>query len=442
MSQGNPSCLRFSLEESVWFQKGQEVSDLITISLDPNITIQESDQYVTIQGALELAGEYRRSDEEVSEEDQEDLAVTKFVQTIEERGEGICEFKHYFPVDITIPNNRIQSIYDIDVAVESFDYVLPERSCMKLTANLTITGLYGDQQHVPVQEWEEEAEAETENETEELEILNRSSEVAEETEEEEIIQQEWASYQQEEQEQEEEREEEREEEIEEETEEETEEEKEEQTEEQVYAAAEEDIREEDPQEEQSETDEVYIPFEAEARKQPEVEEQTVIKPSAPAALEVKQEQPEEEQTPKIAPEISFSSQRNEEEAPPTAQEIYQMTEASESDSPSFEKKPVQAAAQETHEETEESSSSSEQEAKKKKLSKKKSMSLTEFFARKEETEEHVKLKVCIVQNGDTIDAIAERYDIPAQQLLRVNHLEINQDIYEGQVLYIPVAVAH
>ncbi|UOE54578.1 stage VI sporulation protein D [Cytobacillus oceanisediminis] len=418
MSQGNPSCLRFSLEESVWFQKGQEVSDLISISLDPNITIQESDQYVTIQGALELAGEYRRSDEEASEEEQEDLAVTKFVQTVEERGEGVCEFKHYFPVDITIPNNRIQSIYDIDVAVESFDYVLPERSCMKLTANLTITGLYGDQQHVPVQEWEEESEAETE----ELEPLYRSSAVAEETEEEEIIQQEWPSYQQEEQEQEEEEEEER--------------------EEQVYAGAEEDIREEEPQEEQSETDEVYIPFEAEARKQPEVEEQEVIKPSVPAALEVKQDQPEEEQTPKTAPEISFSSQRNEEEAPPTAQEIYQMTEASESDSPSFEKKPVQAAVQETHEETEESSSSSEQEAKKKKLSKKKSMSLTEFFARKEEAEEHVKLKVCIVQNGDTIDAIAERYDIPAQQLLRVNHLEINQDIYEGQVLYIPVAVAH
>lgn len=417
MSQGNPSCLRFSLEESVWFQKGQEVSDLISISLDPNITIQESDQYVTIQGALELAGEYRRSDEEASEEEQEDFAVTKFVQTIEERGEGICEFKHYFPVDITIPNNRIQSIYDIDVAVESFDYVLPERSCMKLTANLTITGLYGDQQHVPVQVWEEE----TEPETEELEPLYRSPEAVEEideTDEEEPILQEWPSYQQEEQEQEEERE------------------------EQVSAGAEEDIREEEQQEEQLETAEVYIPFEAEARKQPEAEEQEVIKPAVPAALEVIQEQPQEEQSQKAAPEISFSSQRNEEETPPTAQEIYQMTEASESDSPSFEKKPVQTAAQETEEETEESSSSSEQEAKKKKLSKKKSMSLTEFFARKEESEEHVKLKVCIVQNGDTIDAIAERYEIPAQQLLRVNHLEINQDIYEGQVLYIPVAVAH
>lgn len=425
MSQGNPSCLRFSLEESVWFQKGQEVSDLISISLDPNITIQESDQYVTIQGALELAGEYRRSDEEASEEEQEDFAVTKFVQTIEERGEGICEFKHYFPVDITIPNNRIQSIYDIDVAVESFDYVLPERSCMKLTANLTITGLYGDQQHVPVQVWEEEIEPETEiePEIEELEPLYRSPEAVEETEEEEPILQEWPSYQQEEQEQEEERE-------------------ERASAEQVFAGAEEDIREEEQLEEQPETAEVYIPFEAEARKQPETEEQEVIKPAVPAALEVTQDQPQEEQTQKTAPEISFSSQRSEEETPPTAQEIYQMTEASESDSPSFEKKPVQAAAQQTPEETEESSSSSEQEAKKKKITKKKSMSLTEFFARKEESEEHVKLKVCIVQNGDTIDAIAERYDIPAQQLLRVNHLEINQDIYEGQVLYIPVAVAH
>ncbi|MCM3093299.1 MULTISPECIES: stage VI sporulation protein D [unclassified Cytobacillus] len=414
MSQGNPSCLRFSLEESVWFQKGQEVSDLISISLDPNITIQESDQYVTIQGALELAGEYRRSDEEASGEEQEDFAATKFVQTIEERGEGICEFKHYFPVDITIPNNRIQSLDDIDVAVESFDYVLPERSCMKLTANLTITGLYGDQQHVPVQVWEEEAETETE--TEELEPLYRSPEAVEETEEEEPILQEWPSFQQEEQKLEVERE------------------------EQVAARTAEDIWDEEQQEEQLETAEVYTPFEAEARKQPEKEEQEVIKPAIPAALEVTQEQPQEEQTQKTAPEISFSSQRSEEETPPTAQEIYQMTEASESDSPSFEKKPVQAAAQETEESS--SSPEQEQEAKKKKLSKKKSMSLTEFFARREESEEHVKLKVCIVQNGDTIDVIAERYDIPAQQLLRVNHLEINQDIYEGQVLYIPVAVAH
>ncbi|WP_394137545.1 stage VI sporulation protein D [Cytobacillus oceanisediminis] len=403
MSQGNPSCLRFSLEESVWFQKGQEVSELISISLDPNITIQESDQYVTIQGALELAGEYKRSDAEAAG-DEEVFAGAKFVQAVEEREEGTCEFKHYFPVDITIPNNRIQSIYDIDVAVESFDYVLPERSCMKLTANLTITGLYGDQQHIPVQEWQEEVEVE------QLEPLQRSTAAVDENEE-AVDQEEYSVYQEKEQ-------------------------QEEEITEPVYDFAVEENREEEHQEEQAEPEEVYVPFEAEARKQPETE---VKQPEAPAATEEKLEE-KEEQPAESTPEISFASQRSE-EAPPSAQEIYQMTEALESDSPSYEKKPEEMAVQESPEEVEESSSS-EQEAKKKKFSKKKSMSLTEFFARKEEEEEHVKLKVCIVQNGDTIDAIAERYDIPAQQLLRVNHLEINQDIYEGQVLYIPVAVAH
>ncbi len=403
LSQGNPSCLRFSLEESVWFQKGQEVSELISISLDPNITIQESDQYVTIQGALELAGEYKRSDAEAAG-DEEVFAGAKFVQAVEEREEGTCEFKHYFPVDITIPNNRIQSIYDIDVAVESFDYVLPERSCMKLTANLTITGLYGDQQHIPVQEWQEEVEVE------QLEPLQRSTAAVDENEE-AVDQEEYSVYQEKEQ-------------------------QEEEITEPVYDFAVEENREEEHQEEQAEPEEVYVPFEAEARKQPETE---VKQPEAPAATEEKLEE-KEEQPAESTPEISFASQRSE-EAPPSAQEIYQMTEALESDSPSYEKKPEEMAVQESPEEVEESSSS-EQEAKKKKFSKKKSMSLTEFFARKEEEEEHVKLKVCIVQNGDTIDAIAERYDIPAQQLLRVNHLEINQDIYEGQVLYIPVAVAH
>ncbi len=405
LSQGNPSCLRFSLEESVWFQKGQEVSELISISLDPNITIQESDQYVTIQGALELAGEYKRSEAEAADGD-EVAAGAKFVQEVEEREEGTCEFKHYFPVDITIPNNRIQSIYDIDVAVESFDYVLPERSCMKLTANLTITGLYGEQQHIPVQEWQEEVEVE------ELEPLQRASAV-DEVEEEAVIEKEWSVYQEEDQ--------------------------EEERTEPVYDSAEEENQVAKQDEDQSEPEEVFVPFEAEARKQPVQEEQQVKEPEAPAALEGKQEK-NEEQPAESTPEISFASQRSE-EAPPSAQEIYEMTEASESDSPSYEKKPKEVEAEESPEE-EESSSSSEQEAKKKKFSKKKSMSLTEFFARKEEEEEHVKLKVCIVQNGDTIDAIAERYDIPAQQLLRVNHLEINQDIYEGQVLYIPVAVAH
>ncbi|MFE7152626.1 LysM peptidoglycan-binding domain-containing protein, partial [Heyndrickxia sporothermodurans] len=74
--------------------------------------------------------------------------------------------------------------------------------------------------------------------------------------------------------------------------------------------------------------------------------------------------------------------------------------------------------------------------KKKKFGKYESISLADFFARKTD-EKAAKLKVCIVQQGETLDVLAEKYDISVQQILRMNHLEINQDVYEGQVLYIP-----
>jgi stage VI sporulation protein D len=76
---------------------------------------------------------------------------------------------------------------------------------------------------------------------------------------------------------------------------------------------------------------------------------------------------------------------------------------------------------------------------KNKLTNKKSMSISEFLSRKD-GEEHTSLKVCIVQNGETVDKLAERYDVSVQQLLKVNHLEPNQDVYEGQVLYVPSVV--
>ncbi len=101
--------------------------------------------------------------------------------------------------------------------------------------------------------------------------------------------------------------------------------------------------------------------------------------------------------------------------------------------------PVQEVMEAEEEEEEESSSSSEVEAAKKTKGKKKkyeSISLTDFFARKEE-ERGATLRVCIVQDGDTLDSIAEKYELTIPQLLRVNQLEANQDVYGGQVLYIP-----
>jgi len=384
LSQGNPSCLRFSLEESVWFQRGQEVLDLISISLDPDIIIQETEQYVTIQGALELSGEYKRN--EIEALDNEDtFAAPKFIQMIEEREEGICEFHHFFPVDITIPKNRVDQMENIDVKVESFDYVFPERSCMKLTANLMITGLYGEQQHAPAYEYEEE---------EEFEEIRLEEEVEEEINEVRIdlVDEKWT---------------------------------EEINETNLDVA------------EKEEEEKVYVPFKAEARKQPERNKVEKLGDQQ-LVYDV-----EKETVPKVEKEPVLQM-RNEESS---SIDVFKMPKVEESSIPEATlaeevgKSHVESANIVMTEEIFESEDeSSLQVVKKKKKSKKKSMTLTEFFARKEENGV-AKLKVCIVQQGDTVDTIAERYEIPVLQLRKVNNLEISHEIEEGQVLYIPVAVA-
>ncbi|MED4225075.1 stage VI sporulation protein D [Neobacillus cucumis] len=374
MSQENQSCLRFSLEESLWFRKGQEVEELISISLDPDITIQENDQYVTIRGSLELTGEYKTYEDSAASEE-EGFTSQKFVERVAQKEEeGSCEFSHRFPVDITIPNNRIQSIYDIDVLVESFDYSIPERSCLKLSAELTISGLYGTSQIEQPQEEEQEAQEEQEEQVvqqaeEEYELLHRYEE-------------------------------------------------------------EEEIEIEQPAV-HSRFENHYL-FEAEARKPQEEEEEPV------------------EILPKF-PTFNYQPQAKEEEDYVPA---WGYQEARKEDSKPEETKAEEIAVVEEHvtqhheevmvaEVSEESSSSSSEEPpkKKKKTAKKKSMTLTEFFARKDERNSQTKLKVCIVQKGDTVASVADRYDVSVPNLLRENNLDLNQDVYEGQVLYIPGTLA-
>jgi stage VI sporulation protein D len=66
-----------------------------------------------------------------------------------------------------------------------------------------------------------------------------------------------------------------------------------------------------------------------------------------------------------------------------------------------------------------------------------SLSLTKIFA-EEEGEELTRIKICIVQQGESIDHIAERYDVTIQQLIRINRLSTEDNVHDGQLLYIPV----
>lgn len=358
LSQENQSCLRFSLEESLWFRKGQEVAELVSISLDPDITIQENDQYVTIRGSLELTGEYKSYENSDSSED-ENVSNQKFIERVDTQEEGNCEFSHRFPVDITIPNNRIQSIYDIDVIVESFDYTIPERSCIKLTAELMISGLYD----TSVQEQEQEEITESIEEEQQYEVVHR------------------------------------------------------------YQA---EIQQELFEEEEEQPEDSFL-FEVEARKHSEEEEKVEVFPKFPTFTYEEHEEP------------VFLQEARSEVSEPVEEEMVEQEIVLE-EAP---KEPV--AEVETESVQEESSSSPEEQppktSLKQKLTKKKTMTLTEFFARKEESSDQARLKVCIVQKGDTLEVLADRYEVSVSNILKVNHLELNQDVYEGQVLYVPAAFA-
>ncbi|MEK5136906.1 stage VI sporulation protein D [Priestia sp. FSL W8-0001] len=425
MSQDNLSGLRFSVEESVWFQKGQEVSQLLSISLEPQVAIQEYDQYVSIRGALLLTGEYETLEEEAHS--LREYTNEKHVESVLVREDGTAELSHAFPVDITIPKNRIQNMEDVYVSIDLFDYELPESDCLQLMADLSITGLYGEQQsHVREEEkgWaeieepeakhEEELEASYRNtaveevEEKELEVPYRNTSVEEEAKHEEELE---ASYRNT-------------------AVEEVEEEKELEV---PYRNT--SVEEEAKHEEELEASYRNASVEEEmdvkeVEKEAEVQNyfSSVFRKEEPKETLVKYEEDVYEPF-----EVEVKKEEAEEEREDNVIELFQARE----DASSWGEEETEIAHYEEKEQEEneivvefrkeeESASNRAENA----------LYLTKLFSREEEKQ--ATWRLCIVQSGDSLDTIAERYDTNVQSLLRVNDLEDEQELEEGSILNIPV----
>ncbi|KUP05887.1 hypothetical protein Q73_10375 [Bacillus coahuilensis m2-6] len=349
------SSLRFSLEESIWFKKGQEVEELLSITLEPHITIQEQEQYVLIRGYLELQGDYKEREEVVDSDEgwEEERTYGKLVAYTNTRETGESEFSHRFPVDITIPKLRVVNLSDIDVFVDSFDYNIPETACLKLHADLTVTGIQGES---------EQPQAKPE-----YALESRSAAQVYDVEDDvELVEYEPPTY----------------------------------------------------HEEEDSNEEFYV----EARKVEEEEEVNV-------PIEYYEEEYE-------APQLEYSDVRGEQDSnvlnfPGTYEEE---SSSSPESTPSYSEE-ESSSSDELFQEEEESSEMKVAQKGKKPKGYDEAISLTEFFTRKEQ-EETSKLRVYIVQNGDTLEQIAERYGTSAQTIIRDNSLDVSQDVYEGQVLTI------
>lgn len=135
----------FDLNESLYFEKGQEVSEMLGISLEPEISIQSFRDYVSIRGVIELQGEYRKNvsqDEQVEEPlDIHENHSWRYLERIEDKDNQHAVFSHRFPVEISVPSYRVTNMDDISVSIETFDYELPADNQLILTSTVEIYGI-------------------------------------------------------------------------------------------------------------------------------------------------------------------------------------------------------------------------------------------------------------------------------------------------------------
>lgn len=426
MSQNNR--LQFSVEESIYFKSGQEVSELLSISLDPDILVQEVNDYVSIRGSLELTGEYNINQEELLGE-LSSFPTYREADEVKVREDGTAELLHQFPVDITIPKNKISHLNDVFVFIDAFDYQLTENRLLTIQADLAIEGLLDEETpQAPVEEPYEFVHRPEEDdgdmtydyqlqpEQEEHEELQGEERENEETEP--VFQHDTRAEQEEQ---------------------EVQEEEEEEIEIELVREVEEAPEETEELEEHEELEQPNNQEEAVASGYRSIPEAQVQEPpffEPPKLLEEeKREDPffevevrkdteaaeEQEETVQSYPAFESPAYQVEPEHEAHDDE-YQLGRLYEREAPK-----IYESAQEEEELEEDVRETSGSEN---------SLYLTKLFAKQEE-EDFSRMKICIVQQEDTVDRICERYQLNVQQLLRTNSLSIDAELEEGQILYIP-----
>ena len=141
------SVFSFELNETLFFEKGQEVAEIRGISLDPNISIQSFNEYISVRGVVELQGEYERS-MNVNEDEPDSSSslfvndqAYRYIEKVVDVDHSISEFNHRFPVEISVPSYRVNNLDDVTVQITSFDYELPDESKLKLMSTIEIHGI-------------------------------------------------------------------------------------------------------------------------------------------------------------------------------------------------------------------------------------------------------------------------------------------------------------
>ncbi|AIF43296.1 stage VI sporulation protein D [Virgibacillus sp. SK37] len=350
------SVFSFELNESLYFEKGQEVSEMRGISLDPEISIQPFNEYISIRGVIELQGEYVKESQIEDREnrlDYDTFQSKRFVERIMDNDDGTLEFTHRFPVEISVPTYRVENLEEVRVYIESFDYELPEKDHLKFYSTVQIHGVNQLVESVENRSNSEEVEQEEESsegvrqETFEFEIKpdNESTNELDAADEDQEIPDLPTS-----------------------------------------------LRDDETSEEGEEENNIEEDDKGNRWKYKETKTLTQFFEdlSSKEELSVEDQEVPTSNMSDDSPSVSYDS-------PSTSHEIMESNTSREVEDVSY---------------------------------------LSDMFRHSEE-EQYSKMRLCFVQPNDTIETIAERYQITTLQLIKQNRLDEEYDVSEGQLLYIP-----
>jgi stage VI sporulation protein D len=388
MSHASNQSLQFSIDETVWLRNGFEAEEILSLALDPDITIEESTQYISIKGSLRLTGEYKPAQSEESGDRDEDVAF-RVVDELTETEDGTAYMEHHFPVDITIPASRVRSIEDVYVTVDSLDYSQPNKSCIQLLADISISGLVNQ-------------ESETFNRVEQVEEVEASYDPFETVS--------YESY------------------------------REPEEESAIPEGPKVELIEREESVEINFTEvveeEVVEPLRNEIPVEKEVEVVEPLRNEVPVEKEVEVVEPLRNEIPVEKEEVNVQPIET-----PFKQFKTDTAEVAldlKAKASKVGKEPVVETVSAVVEEVDGDEQVAEEvKANKVKVNRKDENALYLTKMLTNETEQFSRVKICIVQEGDNLETIAERYKVPVTNILRRNQLSTDT-IDEGQVLYIPV----
>ncbi|MDV2581131.1 LysM peptidoglycan-binding domain-containing protein [Alkalibacillus haloalkaliphilus] len=131
---------QFEVRENINFKRGEEIDDLYSIAIDPDVKVIHESNYVQIRGVLVVRGDYQTTNYDQESQyivDDEDFNTVQQVRTLDN---GFMEFQYPIPIDITIPHNRLRTDDHIQVVIDYFDYELPESKTLKVYSNVRLDG--------------------------------------------------------------------------------------------------------------------------------------------------------------------------------------------------------------------------------------------------------------------------------------------------------------